>query len=135
MSTVDKVIEKAESFNLTDAASKALEVTKNLIDAATPVAKQAYEIGLMTLQVDALASLVPALLVFIASVVLFVYLIKAVLADYYLPFEGGPHFFGICVSVISAGITLVWLFDIWLWVKLFKPELWLVHQAIEKLVK
>lgn len=47
------------------------------IDAAVPVAKQAYEIGLLTIQIDALQTILGAILIAVASFVLLRFLRKS----------------------------------------------------------
>ena len=129
------------------------------IDAAVPVAKQAYEIGLLTIQIDALQTILGAVLIAVASFVLLRFLrnskaksfvqAKAVAKDKFnyekesVQIEYAtknwttyselvlsnwglshvPSLFGILLSTVM-------LCNIWLWVKLFKPELWLAKQAI-----
>lgn len=132
---------------------KAVAYTKQFIDAALPVAKQAYEIGLLTLRIDAAQSIVFCLLLIVFATLG----IKRVRADYsaakvtaalpenksdiwkrdvsdHMALDGFLH--GI-VSLIclAVGICAVFnLLSVWLWVKLFAPELWLARQAIAKII-
>lgn len=121
-----------------------IDYTKKFIDAATPVAKQAYEIGLMTLQIDALATLIPCFLVFVAWIIGTYYWQKSLRTSLKREEEssypdlgsvwfayGMPYF----VTTVAALMAIANVFSVWLWVKLFKPELWLAHEAIEKLVR
>lgn len=135
--------------------NQAMILIQKMIAAATPIAQKAYEIALLTLQIDALSMIVPLMVGVIVCAALLVpcnraYKKAKAKADAkternfygnfkhvgdYLPCEGVPMAFGviglICVQVAMA----IQLLDVWLWVKLFKPELWLAHMAIEKLVK
>lgn len=126
-----------------------VEYTKKFIEAATPIAKQAYEIGVMTLRIDAISTVVTC--VFFLLVAFFVS--RKIAADWttaralhekqksgfrdvtdYLPALGIPHFIGSLVVGATVFITALNLFNVWLWVKLFSPELWLAHMAVQKIV-
>lgn len=132
---------------------KAVEYTKQFIEAATPIAKQAYEIGLLTLRIDAAQGLVTSLLVLVACF----FVLRRISADWaaakvtaalpenrrsytnepgnYLPMMGIPHCAVGLMAIISGVICAFGLVNIWNWTKLFAPELWLAHQAVEKLVR
>ena len=129
------------------------------IDAAVPVAKQAYEIGLLTIQIDALQTILGAVLIAVASFVLLRFLrnskaksfvqAKAVAKDKfnyekesvqieyatknwttYSVFDAFGWGLSHVPSLFGILLSTVMLCNIWLWVKLFKPELWLAKQAI-----
>jgi hypothetical protein len=115
-----------------------VDYTKKFIDTVTPVAKQAYEIGLMTLQIDAAQSLILGAI----SVAFLVFFIRKMNGKYkseddlfddpMAPFYVvGGGILGVA-SIVGAFTTIL---NVWVWVKLIRPELWLAHQAIEKLLK
>lgn len=132
---------------------KAVAYTKQFIDAAMPVAKQAYEIGLITLRIDAAQSIVFCLLLIVFATLG----IKRVRADYraakvtaalpenksdvwkrdatgHMPLDGFPHIV-VSIACSAAGIVAVFnLLNVWMWAKLFAPELWLARQAIAKII-
>lgn len=115
-----------------------LALFKQFIAAATPVAKQAYDIGLLTLQVDAAGNVGLALLFLMVGGPVLYLIIKYLRKheDGYM--KDGTYVLcigGIIISIIFMIISVVNLLNVWLWVKLFRPELWLAHMAIEKLVK
>jgi len=136
---------------------KIVEYTKQFIDATTPIAKQAYDIGLLTLRVDAAGAIIFTAVVLAASAFGLKRFLRAVrnAAEYadkankrqegfvkrwsmlhdtandHLPMFWFPV--GI-VSSIAGALSLATLLNIWLWVKLFAPQLWLAHKAVEKLV-
>lgn len=131
---------------------QATAYVQKFIDAAIPVAKQAYEIGLLTLQIDALSILVPALLGLIVSGIV-LWKCKSIwrnakklakenkVRDYWGKLDPAKAAglaadgMGLAVTGLAALIVFVvstvHLCNMWLWVKLFKPELWLAKQAIE----
>lgn len=138
----------------TSELDKAVAYTKQFIEAITPIAKKAYETGLVTLQIDAAQTLFINLLFLVASILV----IRKVLQDYavakgkaelpeyrdsynrcdaghHLPGDGFLHFLGALVSSLIALISALSLIDVWVWVKLFSPQLWLMHQAVEKIVR
>jgi hypothetical protein len=157
------VKEAVKQISTPDMMDKIVMMTKNFIEAATPVAKQAYEIGLLTLQIDALSVLLPMTILWCFGLYLVIkygktgtnidtqirthqcklrddwklsgnerYSIEKAIKIleneqkfYVLPLLGG----GILVL-----FTSFWVFSTWLWVKLFKPELWLAHMAVEKVM-
>lgn len=125
--------------------------TKQFIDSVTPIAKQAYEIGLLTLRIDAANSI----LLCLAGLVGVVLVLRFLWADYaaakvkanlsgsrsmnsvedHLICMGIFHVLGgigVCIIGIVAVVSLL---NVWLWTKLIAPELWLAHQAVEKLIK
>lgn len=131
--------------------SKTGEYLTKFVDAAIPVAKQAYEIGLLTIRVDAAQTLIPTILVLVISILVFRKCLKVYkdakavavekkIMDYWgdpawvkagnIPMDGAavciPWVLSCLGIVISAGIMC----NIWLWIQLFKPELWLAKQAI-----
>lgn len=142
----------------TEIIDKVVEYTKQFIEAAAPVAKQAYEVGLLTLRLDALASLVPAIIVLILMGFAWKRIFAAFAAakDYteranrhepgyskvwstmrdglhdHLGWYWWPVSFFCSVATLLATIQIL---SLWAWVKLFAPELWLAHQAIDKLIK
>ena len=139
--------------------TQAQEYLNKFVDAAVPIAKQAYEIGLLTIRIDALQTILWAVCIAVPSFMLILFLrkskaksfaqAKAVAKDKFNyekesaqieyatknwtdysvfgAFEWGlshvPALLGILLSTIM-------LCNIWLWIKLFKPELWLAKQAI-----
>jgi hypothetical protein len=123
----------------------AIGYTKQMVDALTPLAKQAYEIGLLTLQIDAVQSILFGLLFLVLAIVLG----GIAYAGYkqaskgekykgeYLALEPGSNrmIFGGMVAIACSIPACYTLFSVWLWVKLFSPELWLAHQAVEKILK
>lgn len=115
----------------------AMAAIQKFIEAATPVAIKAYEIGLMTLQVDAASQLIPALLVCPFMIWLTYRIYKWDILEKKTAHEISGIF--TCFGGASCVGLFIWqatvLLNIWLWVKLFKPELWLVHAAIEKVMK
>lgn len=137
---------------------KAVEYTKQFINAATPVVKQAYEIGLVTLQIDAIQALVYCFIGLFIAIGLLIFIIKAIkkasalalLAnkdggkrknqycadDYsdYLAGDGVPHVLSGLISLIIGLSGLINVLNVWLWVKLFQPDLWLAHMAIQKII-
>lgn len=131
-----------------------LQYTKQFIDAAMPVAQQAYEIGLLTLRIDAAQSIVWALL-FLGVALFAGWKIKS---DFgaartkanlpenretvwkrdttdHLPADGFFHFIAGVFAAIAGVVGAIGIVNVWVWVKLFAPQIWLAHQAIEKLVK
>jgi hypothetical protein len=133
---------------------KAVEYTKQFIDAMTPVAKQAYEIGLFTLQIDAAQALVMAVVI----IAVCVYSLRRVRGDWlaatakallpnnqlnyfksgatdHLPMDGIPHIVVTMAATIGVIVCTFNLVNVWNWTKLVAPQLWLAHQAIEKLIK
>ncbi|HJV52809.1 MAG TPA: hypothetical protein VJ652_15180 [Noviherbaspirillum sp.] len=158
---------------------KVVDYTKQFIEAATPIAKQAYEIGLLTVRIDAAASLIPSIILTIVCSIIAVRLLSNALKkksesdswcnekarderdrknagappqnsvykqihlieprDWkeFCPIVLSPEWHyvagGICSGVVLLCIPFI--MDVWLWVKLFAPDLWLAHQAIEKLLK
>jgi hypothetical protein len=132
---------------------KAVAYTKQFIDAALPVAKQAYEIGLITLRIDAAQSAVVGLIMLVLAVLG----VRKIRADHkaakaiaalpenkdntwrkdasnHLPADGFLHVLGALFSCAAGAIALFTLLNVWLWVKLFAPELWLARQAIAKII-
>jgi hypothetical protein len=118
----------------------AVGYTKQIVEALTPLAKQAYEIGLVTLQVDAAASLfygflgcLPAFLTIGACI--------WVSKTRHVP-DGERIEAALCTAGAGSVVSFLAILmvgyqflSVWLWVKLFSPELWLAHQAVEKLLK
>jgi hypothetical protein len=122
---------------------KAAEYTEKFVNAAVPVAKKAYEIGLLTIQIDAVQQLVLSLICALAilGIVLgFKKIWKWDIHgkhDYNYP-EGLPSTISGLIGSITIGglaIQAINLFNVWLWVKLFHPDLWLAKQAIEKVLE
>lgn len=133
----------------------AMVMIQKLIAVATPVAKQAYEISLLTLQIDTIQDVLTLLTgVIIGAILLgtlrrYVNTSKAEAAAhniantsyrqrewlYYTPLDMPGYVCIWLLCAIPSIIGLLGMLNIWLWVKLFRPELWLVHMAIEKLVK
>lgn len=117
--------------------SQAAAYTEKFINAAIPVAKQAYEIGLLTLQIDAVQGIVLGMVFAVLSLYLFNKSKMFYKKAREIGSERNPDFDMSAGRVITAVfafisllISLTQLLDVWLWVKLFKPELWLAKQAI-----
>lgn len=115
----------------------AVNYTKQIVDALTPIAKQGYEVGLTTLRIDAVSDLVVAFLLILIFCVGAVSLFKWV-----EPRRGSDEGEGAFVVTLFLGASFIawafsiWhLFSVWIWVKLFHPDLWLAHMAIEKILK
>jgi hypothetical protein len=136
--------------------SKALEATKTLIDAATPIAKQAYEIGLTVIRIDALSTLLFSIVLGASAawgLIKIIGIFREAMrlakeyndgpdrayrsrrrADDYLTGLGvGEGFVGLVMLIVVIGASTQ-LLNIWLWVKLFSPELWLARQAVSKVL-
>ncbi|KAF3997521.1 hypothetical protein [Glaciimonas immobilis] len=126
--------------------------TKQFIDAAAPIAKQGYEIGLMTIRIDALRVLIPSLVVLVFVLLAFRkiridYSAAKILANLpdqrshmrhpsdHMAGDGIPYLIVGFVSIVIAFPAVTAILNIWIWAKLFAPQLWLAHQAIEKLIK
>jgi hypothetical protein len=149
-------------------ANAALAMMKQIIAAATPVAIKAWEISLLTLQIDAFSVLFLATVGVVLTIVLRRWLeftrkdavIRATVEQAkrmtenevrrskgerlwsdvtwwdYTEIYDKPGWTISCLFALTPGILgAVFLLNIWLWVKLIRPELWLAHVAIEKLVK
>jgi hypothetical protein len=121
-----------------------LQYTKQFIDAAMPVAKQAYEVGLLTLRIDAVAILVQASVATVAIILISVAMCKihkwdmsANVGDATVKWL--PTLFAALIGVgVNVILYLSWardLHSVWVWTKLLAPELWLAHEAIEKVMK
>lgn len=133
--------------------------TKQMVDALTPIAKQAYEVGLMTLRIDAASVLIPSAIVFIIASIVWFLVIRNIsyahkyaknandgvegykkkysslddgIDDHINPALVIPGTIFGTVTFLISGFNLI---SVWTWVKLFSPELWLAHQAVEKLLK
>lgn len=128
--------------------------TKQFIDAVTPIAKQAYEIGLLTLQIDAAQVLITAGIFFAVTAISIYVIVKHVknaiaktdtpenkaknypaTADEFLPGGGVVHAVWLMLSISGFIGSMVNLLSVWTWIKLCNPSLWLAHQAVEKLLK
>lgn len=131
-----------------------LAYTKQFIDAVTPVAKQAYEIGLLTLRIDAAHSI----LLNVAGVIAVIFILRLIWTDWnkakakaalpenannmwknsaddHMIGMGIPHVAISIIAFVIGFISTLGLLNVWMWTKLFAPELWLAHQAVEKLLK
>lgn len=142
---------------------KVVAYTKKFIDAALPIVKQAYETGLLTLRIDAAQSIVFGLALLVMAVlgmkkIRADYAVAKVIASvakipesrysyignekrldmsrpsYHMAGEGIPYFIGGIFSCVAAAFALYMLLNVWLWVKLFAPELWLAGQAVKKII-
>lgn len=126
-----------------DLLDKVVTYTKQFYEAALPVAKKAYEIGLLTLQIDAIASLTYAALAMVGCGLLTYLWYRLFKYDVSLKSnamnKGLATGVGFLCWVFGGGfLFLKWacdLFSVWLWVKLFHPDLWLAHMAIEAAAK
>lgn len=131
-----------------------VDYTRKFIDAVTPVAKQAYEIGLLTLRIDAAQLIAGSVIALIAVAICLRFLfadyrrakVKAELPEnakdmwkmdpsFHLMGGGVPHVLGAIISFFVILFSVANLLSLWLWAKLFAPELWLAHIAVEKLLK
>lgn len=139
--------------------TQAQEYLGKFIDAAVPVAKQAYEIGLLTIRIDALQTIMIGLVIGVVSILMLRWLhsvrIKAMSFakqvnkerypnssetnqldvakrewTKYTFFDEPGYFASHLPAFVGLAISAYMLCNIWLWVKLFKPELWLAKQAI-----
>jgi hypothetical protein len=145
-----KVVEKVAEAGTKEVMDAAVGYAKEFVEALTPIAQKAYETGLLTLQIDAAQGIVSA----IAALVIGALGLRKIIADYrdakrasklpenrgswvtyYLPLDGMPHIFIGMACSFGLVIGACNLLSIWLWVKLFSPDLWLAHQAVEKLLK
>ena len=110
--------------------------TKQIVDALTPIAKQGYEIGLLTLQIDAARDLLIGLLFIPVAY----FSCKMAIKHYrksgeVLSFDEAFSFFSWGVAAPLTVVTFaVYFMDVWTWVKLFNPELWLAHEAVSKIL-
>lgn len=120
----------------------AMDMLSKFITAATPAVQKAYEVSLLVLQLDALGQIIG----FMVGGILATYLVwmtgkrlaAATAAARGLYGEDGPAVgwgCGFLAALAGLSVCIINLLNIWLWVKLFRPELWLVHMAIDKLVK
>jgi hypothetical protein len=119
---------------------KAVALTKEFVAAATPIAKQAYELGLVTIQITAIQSLLVGVMWLILCGVCIHYGRKfwQSAADV-PPHEDKDGLQIISVFTYAAGVGtgvgfLIQFFNIWTWVALFRPDIWLVHAAIQKVM-
>lgn len=132
----------------------AVGYTKQIVEALTPVAKQAYEIGLVTLQIDAAQSLLLSAACVAGWAFVTLWLVKDYKAgkivaqhpdnkydtyrrspSYHMPGEGCPHIVAFVLTTFLGVLGSFKILSIWAWVKLFQPELWLAHMAVEKIIK
>lgn len=165
--TADKVVAVAQKAS-PDLMVKVGEYVNKVYEAALPIAKKAWEIGLLTLQVDA-----AGVFLFSFSMIgisLFIHFrlsrfieecqakadkyngdvqefIKNAGTRYYIDLKPKTwlefqHVFdsaGVLLTRIVIWIPAVFgvwpMLNIWNWAKLFVPELWLAHAAIEKLMR
>lgn len=123
--------------------NEAMAMFQKVIAAATPIAQKAWEISMLTLQIDALSALVLLVVGAIGCVIglRVVWLLhKRIVAN---GMNAGWEPLAYLCVILPASIGMVVVLiqnayamcNAWLWVKLFKPELWLAHMAIEKLIK
>lgn len=126
-----------------------------IVEVMTPIAKQAYETGLLVIRIDGLATLVPALIVFTISVLMLrncynTYKKYRGLAISYnvenpnrypkdftdfAPGQGIPTILVFILSVAGFTATSIVMLNVWLWIKVFVPQLWLAHEAILKILE
>jgi len=136
--------------NITTVMNAVTAQVGKMVEVMTPIAKQAYETGLLVIRIDGLATLVPAVLTLLFST----YLIRKFYVSYkqyrdmatahnaespsrwekdfthYAPVSGMFIIFGGALSAIAAGISIITLLNVWLWVQVFIPQLWLAHEAM-----
>lgn len=140
------------SMNPSD-LDKAVAYVHQFIEAATPIAKKAYEIGLITLRIDAAQVIAFSLIVLLAAF----FVVKTVRADYvaakataampenrcnvwtrdagdHMFGHGIPHIIATVFTTLGAAAAAVNLLNVWIWVKLIAPEFWLASQAVHKIV-
>jgi hypothetical protein len=149
-----EAIEKVKDVGVKEGIDIAVEYTKQFVETLTPIAKQAYEIGLLTLRIDAAQAIVFAV-IFLTVELLILGRIKADFARArtlaalpenaadvwrkdatdHLIGDGFPHFVIGLLSIVVACGALLSLANVWLWTKLIAPDLWLAHMAIEKILK
>lgn len=109
---------------------KTVELINGFVEAATPVVQQAYEVGLLTLRIDAASQLIPATIFIIFCVMCGNKTYKRL-----VDLDDSIAFFSLPVIALAIVFSALTVFDFWLWVKLFAPDLWLAHQAIEMIVR
>lgn len=121
--------------------NQAMVMMQKVIAAATPIAVKAWEISLLTLQIDALATIVPltvgAIVMAVVTHKTYTWMVS-MMPKWDREYCHPMSFFGPAFVIGLASVVAVLVFqlvNVWLWVKLFMPELWLAHMAIEKLVK
>jgi hypothetical protein len=132
--------------------------TKQFIDASSPALKHAYDVGLTTLQIDAAQSVLVIFVGFVLFGLCFWYSVSTflsarkaltakvaagsnrnVLKDEEvwdsMPTGGVMQSLILLFGFLCGAAAFVFVLDIWMWVKLFNPQLWLVHHAIDVLLK
>lgn len=114
---------------------QAAAYTQKFVDAAMPVAQKAYEIGLLTIQIDALQSIVLSIVGFIWCYVFYKLVKISIKKDWTSEVAIPMYVLGGLSTVGTTICSVVTFFNIWIWVALFKPELWLAKQAIEKVLE
>ena len=131
-------------MDTSEVLAKAAEYTEKFIDAAVPVVKQAFDVALLTVKIDALSYIAKILFIFIVAISIIWFVRSRYKSEWYanLQDESYRHFdkedYGVLATVITtiasicAVITIAKLWDVWLWVKLLHPDLWLAHEAILK---
>jgi hypothetical protein len=135
---MQEAIEQAKESALKEGVDLMVNYTKQFVEALTPVAKQAYEIGLKTLQIDAASTLIYAFLSMLLIAFIAYWMVRLIKwaqkEDQFDTMMFGTTFGSVaCLLIfIFSGSRLL---SVWLWTKLFAPELWLAHQAVEKLLK
>lgn len=112
---------------------KAVVYTKQFIEAITPIAKQAYEMGLVTLQIDALQTILISFVLLGAGL----FGLRRVRKGWAEKSTDLRTVYGLVGIVSSTAVVagMLKLLNLWIWAKLFYPQLWLAHQAIEKLMR
>jgi hypothetical protein len=130
-----------------------VQVTK-MVEYLTPIAKQAYEVGLLVIRIDGLATLIPMIIMFLVSIG-FLYKSWTAYTKYrdlaikfnlentdryprdftdFAPGAGIATIFIGVFSIMGLILSLTVLLQVWLWVKVFYPQLWLAHEAMLKVL-
>lgn len=130
-------------MSIIDAAAidKIAEYTNKVIESLTPIAQKAYETGLTVIRIDALQAIISLILLLFICIPLSIYLFKkirterdkSIFQQSDLVMCGGSIalVFSFVISVVSA----IGLCNIWIWIKLFQPELWLAKTLLEKVLR
>lgn len=129
---IDKVSTLVESIGVT--AIDMFDASKKVvIDAIDQYGPQAIEAVLWVVRIDAIQTLVTALFCLILGVFIF----KNSL-DKFKSYDNNPYsdmsvfwFISMVLSVIFVGYTMKPLIDVWNYVAVVKPEIYLVKQVVD----
>jgi hypothetical protein len=131
-------------MNFLDQLNKAAEIAANLSTQYAPIVWQKI---LFITQIDAASVVFPSLTVLILSII---YLYKLIFVHYpaavlwaeesskYKSAEDAPWFFVRCVLALPIFVgflvSTILLFNMWLWVKLLNPELFLAYKILNNIL-